>query len=520
MKVKVKMRVGTRELVAVITHLEQSKKPLQSIPLQTLLKALTKFGRAPKAAASTKPVPPYDPPPGFESTTIVLPASSSLPDLFSPASLRSKEFWHIIVPSSVSIASLTEVSSQSVQSGAVIISYKGTDYGLVSKTQNSNAKKILLLPSAETSEYKSVTLEIARTLQLQQTIPNRAHESDIVSSNATNATSRHGSAARQQPEGLRMRYHPFGDSEDSFEQSGSSPTKHDQAPQFLLPPGIETQPSKRKRTHDMIDVQLESPAKKQKSRAPPESVITAGVSGTKVRKDRVASPVISKKKLSHSGSVNNDVQTPVKRHKSKAFPDSANGTRTTQINSNSGQLGRLASPTRQRQLTESQQNGLVTVSHSQKHHTQSKALGETESSPSGSKLDPPAKNSQNQSPTTEPTSRTRSPKNTTKPLDPTSPPSSETSKHDKNRKKHSHSYSHSHPDPPHHPLPRDPLPHTDPPQPNGKLPHDAAPRRKPEENARKEFPPGNEIAASAETATERKARRKAERKRHREEKES
>ena len=97
----------------------------------------------------------------------------------------------------------------------------------------------------------------------------------------------------------------------------------------------------------MIDADLESPAKKQKSRAHTKSVIKPGVSGTKMPKDRVASPVILKEKINHPRPKTDDVHTPVKRHKSK---DSVTSAQASQIDSNPDQFSRVKSLGKQKSL--------------------------------------------------------------------------------------------------------------------------------------------------------------------------
>jgi len=67
----------------------------------------------------------YKPPPGFETASIVAATSSDLADLFAPLYLQGKQLWHITVPSTVPIDSITEVAAESVQNGKSVLSHKG-----------------------------------------------------------------------------------------------------------------------------------------------------------------------------------------------------------------------------------------------------------------------------------------------------------------------------------------------------------------------------------------------------------
>lgn len=199
------------------------------------------------------------PPSGFDPATINVRPNSSFAELFSPARLRNKQIWHIAVPSSVSIDSLTEFSTTSVQTGDTVLSYKGADFGLVLQPKTRNSKKALLLPSAETNEYRPVEVEIARTLQLQQ-LPPKGSNGSGATLNAATSKRRRYKEAPQQPEGLRMRYHPFGVTELSSDES--PPENQTQVPKFRRPLGIETQIQ----NGESIDVEMHDASQQPRSK--------------------------------------------------------------------------------------------------------------------------------------------------------------------------------------------------------------------------------------------------------------
>ena len=171
--------------------------------------------------------------------------SSTLADLFSPSNLRGNQIWHFTVPGPVPIGLIKKVASQSVQNGASILSHKDTDYGLVREVEGANTKETLLLPFSKSNDYRDVNIQIARTLHLQQLVqlPNLSHRLTGQSDSATKPRRTHIKAVRQQPEGLRMRYRPFGDSESSSSES------LDKRSTFHAPHGVGIPQPAKKRKH-------------------------------------------------------------------------------------------------------------------------------------------------------------------------------------------------------------------------------------------------------------------------------
>lgn len=126
------------------------------------------------------------------------------------------------------------------------------------------AKKALLLPSAENNEYRPVEVEIARTLQLQQLPPKRSNGSGATLNAATSKERRCKKAPPQQPDGLRMRYHPFGVTEYSSDEC--QPENQTHVLKFRRPLGIETSPPTQIQTGESIDVEMHDASQKPRSK--------------------------------------------------------------------------------------------------------------------------------------------------------------------------------------------------------------------------------------------------------------
>ena len=232
--------------------------------------------------APEPPLPPYEPPPGFQSASIEIHPSSKLGDILAPSNLVGKEIWCITVPASVSIASMKEVPLQDISDGANVLSHKGADYCFVPENDGFYGKHALLLPSTTSNEYNPCKTSISKTLHVQQRVklPNRAQ----LSAKPTDSTLRpttHVKIPRQQPTGLKMRFHPFGASSDS--ESDIAKKNASKAAKFRKPESAKSAPKskKRKRSEFANDSQsgTASPMRAKKSKPRHESpVITVNPS--------------------------------------------------------------------------------------------------------------------------------------------------------------------------------------------------------------------------------------------------
>ncbi|KAL2039416.1 hypothetical protein N7G274_007688 [Stereocaulon virgatum] len=238
--------------------------------------------RSPIQKPTSKQPAVYDPPSGFEASSIAIHPSSKAAALFSPTNLEGKEIWHIMAPASVPISAIKEVPTQSVQSRTSIMFYKGADYCLVPETgAEAPSNRALLLPSTQTNDYRISASKITKTLHLQQlmNLPIQTISSAKSPSQAGPAPELLRQAPRQQPEGLRMRYHPFGVSDDS--DSETLPENAVKAPHFRVPDPVETSPArKRKRAEKdtAIEIMDISPAESKSKK--PKNHSDAAVNGT------------------------------------------------------------------------------------------------------------------------------------------------------------------------------------------------------------------------------------------------
>lgn len=209
--------------------------------------------KGPKAPMqkSSAPQPPsaYRPPPGFEAISVPANQSSTISDIFAPSNLQGKQIWHITAPASVPISLVKEVSEVNLRDGSSVLSYEDTEYGLMSDVVDIQ-NNTLLLPSAQSNDYRPSKIPLARTLHLQQIVrlPNQVQGSRIDANGLSKRAETRRGPYHVQPEGLKMRYHPFGVSTNS--DSDSAPRNSIQVPKFRRPkPPTETPSQSKKRKH-------------------------------------------------------------------------------------------------------------------------------------------------------------------------------------------------------------------------------------------------------------------------------
>lgn len=201
-----------------------------------------------------RPASTYKPPAGFESTSISVHPASTLSDILAPSNLQGKQIWHITAPDSVPISLVREVSMQNIGNHVSILEYHGAKYGLVPELGGEQASsRTLLLPSTQTNDYQPAKNKIIKTLHLQQLISLPSHALEPISHRNRSASSMESytKTPRQQPEGLKMRYRPFGVSDDSDLDSTSEPMPR--APEFRIPASVEESSHGKKRKRPKSD---------------------------------------------------------------------------------------------------------------------------------------------------------------------------------------------------------------------------------------------------------------------------
>ena len=273
-----------------------------------------------KPVTSTQENIIFEPPPGFEPASISVHPSSQAMDMFSPTNLAGKEIWHISAPSSVPISSVKELSQQSILSRSSIMTYKGSNYGLIPGSSTDGA---LLLPSAEDNDYKSHNAATIKSFHLQQIVSLPHHVlSPGKSLNQTAPTSQaYKRTPREQPKGLKMRYHPFGVVDTSDDDLSS--TDVSKVPQFRVPGAVDATPAD-KRKRSSIDHGAQSPtvssskAKSKKAKVRQEATLNEHDDMMDI--DTVSQPASNKQDASKAkvnGISENHTPKPVKPKKTK-----------------------------------------------------------------------------------------------------------------------------------------------------------------------------------------------------------
>lgn len=148
---------------------------------------------------------PYKAPSGYEPLTLT--ASDYAADvatLFDD--LTGKQIWHITVPDTISIESIKELDIQGALKGEAILSKNGVDYNMQSIPPRNEG---VLLPQGTKSTYEQCPTKIQRSFHLREMIKkSQPQEKTSIVFTAT-ATGK-AKVIRKQPEGLKMRYIPYG----------------------------------------------------------------------------------------------------------------------------------------------------------------------------------------------------------------------------------------------------------------------------------------------------------------------
>ncbi|KAL8674303.1 MAG: hypothetical protein Q9168_001296 [Polycauliona sp. 1 TL-2023] len=212
----------------------------------------------------------YKPPTGFKAATMQT-SPRDRNRSFDKLASHGKKIWHITAPASVPISLIKDVSARKMAEGASILSYKNAEYGLIAESDTKHGENLLLLPSLDNNDYRLSGAHIEKSLHLQHLIkgPASPHK-DGASAHGTPKT--HVKMVRQQPDGLRMRYQPFGDQSSSEAEDG--------APKFKLPPMVpaESSPGAEKPLEDKERASL-ARARTKEVKSPKKAKLTTEVSG-------------------------------------------------------------------------------------------------------------------------------------------------------------------------------------------------------------------------------------------------
>jgi hypothetical protein len=166
------------------------------------------------AIQRSMPAKQYEPPSGFVRRSAVVAESSS--DVFNLLTndLTGKQIWHISAPADVSLESLKAFSIQAALNEKPVLNSDGKSYCF---TKGPSTAKFLLTPNETQDEYVPSKTAISRTFHLREMVNPpvkgrgaEANRSTPIYFEFQLDDKLPQRTKRIQPEGLRMRYKPFG----------------------------------------------------------------------------------------------------------------------------------------------------------------------------------------------------------------------------------------------------------------------------------------------------------------------
>ena len=198
------------------------------------MQAYRTYGRSPG------PTREYKPPDGFESASIPF-NNAKVQHLFSQPQFEEKQIWYLTLPATVPIEKVIEMSFANLHTSDPFLSHNGSSYSVVQETKGEGYIRNLLIPGYGTNDYKILQSRILKRFHLRQTIqtlrqlkstPPNPHDGSQTDAGVQIFYKR---VVRQQPEGLKMRYRPFGDTIGNEDlNDGSSSDKEDAVSTRLL----------------------------------------------------------------------------------------------------------------------------------------------------------------------------------------------------------------------------------------------------------------------------------------------
>lgn len=238
------------------TSVASQESPSHDKPVETPRKKI-KSNNVETTRIATKP---YKPPVGFEP--MMLSASDYASDLaFLSEDLSGKQVWHISVPDSISIESIHELDIQAAMKGEPILSCDSVAYSMHATPSRGN---MILLPQGTDGQYKPSRATIERNFHLQQIPKKTTLSGEQAGPIFTAKEAGKPKVVREQPEGLKMRYVPFG------APSIKKPTQDEEMKDvFQTPAPVEEMAEKpASRTTGRISVanSLASPEKEKKKK--------------------------------------------------------------------------------------------------------------------------------------------------------------------------------------------------------------------------------------------------------------
>jgi hypothetical protein len=175
--------------------------------------------------AIKRSIPPkqFNPPPGFVNRSAKASDSASPAAQFLSNDLGGKQIWHITAPPNVSMESIKPFAIRSAMKGEPIMHLQSKWYCL---NEGPSTNKCALTPNDTEDAYVLGKATVSRTFHLREIITSRAKDkrSEVSQSKQIHFEFQpHDTVParpkRKQPEGLRMRYKPFGTTDESAKET-------------------------------------------------------------------------------------------------------------------------------------------------------------------------------------------------------------------------------------------------------------------------------------------------------------
>ncbi|KKZ59845.1 hypothetical protein EMCG_05374 [[Emmonsia] crescens] len=196
------------------------------------------------------PAQEFKAPEGFKLMATTAPRSSDVSKVFSD--LRGKQIWHITAPASVPMNSIQELALDAVATGGSILTHSGVDYKLREDQIGAEKNKALLLPDKQGNTYHRNSVNVAQTFHLERIVDlanGATHSEQSVPISALTKPQ------HEQPRHLKMRYKPFGSTDDKPETFGSSSEESEaEGVSFRMPQTLSQDREGKKRRKSSMEV--------------------------------------------------------------------------------------------------------------------------------------------------------------------------------------------------------------------------------------------------------------------------
>lgn len=193
--------------------------------------------------------------------------SNAIPQVFS--NLDGKQVWHITAPLGVPVSSIGQFALEAIASGEPVLTHKGVKYRLHEDSLGAAEKtKSLLLPDKHGNVFRRNRQGVSQTFHIEQVVdlPN----GDL---SVTPDIKSLRKKTPKQPKNLRMRYKPFGSSNEQAETFGSASEESEaETRSFKVPAGAELDQSSKKRKHVRVDSSIPEDSDVDMEPAPPDDL--------------------------------------------------------------------------------------------------------------------------------------------------------------------------------------------------------------------------------------------------------